>query len=204
MSSGAEDIIDYEEGLMIADRYEELYDKCITEDERNELYWKTLKEAILKKYELANNRLNYSKEDPKDYGFLNEDYSIDDFIQDYLYNPPEYIKEKKDLKYGQFDFNIFRIPDYYTFDYLDINNKDFDKLSNAYAAAKNSVLKAAYKSASGKKTFVWTIDEFAAKSEKVLASKDNYFLITKNPIDMAKILVLEGNASASDIFQKKV
>ena len=122
------DIIDYEEGLMIADRYEELYDKCITEDERNELYWKTLKEAILKKYELANNRLNYSKEDPKDYGFLNEDYSIDDFIQDYLYNPPEYIKEKKDLKYGQFDFNIFRIPDYYTFDYLDINNKDFDKL----------------------------------------------------------------------------
>ena len=60
------------------------------------------------------------------------------------------------------------------------------------AAAKNSVLKAAYKSASGKKTFVWTIDEFAAKSEKVLASKDNYFLITKNPIDMAKILVEQG------------
>ncbi len=60
------------------------------------------------------------------------------------------------------------------------------------AAAKNSVLKAAYKSASGKKTFVWTIDEFAAKCGKVLASKDNYFLITKNPIDMAKILVEQG------------
>lgn len=56
-------------------------------------------------------------------------------------------------------------------------------------AAKNPVLKAAYKSASGKKTFVWTLEEFQAKCGKVLASKDNYFLITKNPIDMKKILV---------------
>lgn len=47
------------------------------------------------------------------------------------------------------------------------------------AAAKNPVLKAAYKSASGKKTFVWSVDEFKEKSAKVLASKDNYFLITK-------------------------
>lgn len=60
------------------------------------------------------------------------------------------------------------------------------------AAAKNSVLKAAYKSASGKKTFVWTLEEFKEKCAKVLASKDNYFLITKNPIDMAKILVEQG------------
>lgn len=57
------------------------------------------------------------------------------------------------------------------------------------AAAKNPVLKAAYKSASGKKTFVWTLEEFQAKCGKVIASKDNYFLITKNPIDMKKILV---------------
>lgn len=57
------------------------------------------------------------------------------------------------------------------------------------AAAKNPVLKAAYKSASGKKTFVWTLEEFQEKCGKVLASKDNYFLITKNPIDMKKILV---------------
>lgn len=57
------------------------------------------------------------------------------------------------------------------------------------AAAKNPVLKAAYKSASGKKTFVWTLEEFQAKCGKVLASKENYFLITKNPIDMKKILV---------------
>lgn len=59
-------------------------------------------------------------------------------------------------------------------------------------AAKNPVLKAAYKSASGKKTFVWGVEEFIQKSEKVLNSKDNYFLITKNPIEMKKILVDHG------------
>ena len=57
------------------------------------------------------------------------------------------------------------------------------------AAAKNPVLKQAYKSASDKKTFVWGVDEFIAKSAKVVASKDQYFLITKNPIDMKRILV---------------
>lgn len=62
----------------------------------------------------------------------------------------------------------------------------------ANAAAGNPVLKSAYKSASGKKTFVWTLDEFKEKCEKVLASKDRYFLITKNPVDMKKILVDQG------------
>jgi PTS system mannose-specific IIB component len=60
------------------------------------------------------------------------------------------------------------------------------------AAAKNPVLKRAYKSASDKKTFVWGVDEFIAKSAKVVASKDQYFLITKNPIDMKRILVDNG------------
>ena len=60
------------------------------------------------------------------------------------------------------------------------------------AAATTPVLKAAYKNARGKKTFVWTVDEFLRKSQKVLDSKDNYFLITKNPLDMEKILVEAG------------
>lgn len=57
------------------------------------------------------------------------------------------------------------------------------------AAANNSVLKAAYKSASGKKTFVWTMEDWKKKCQKVLDSDTRYFLITKNPIDMKKILV---------------
>ncbi len=60
------------------------------------------------------------------------------------------------------------------------------------AAAKNPVLKQAYKSASDKKTFVWAVNEFIEKAPKVIASKDQYFLITKNPVDMKKILVDAG------------
>ena len=59
-------------------------------------------------------------------------------------------------------------------------------------AASNPVLKAAYKSASGKKTFVWTMEEWRQKCQKVLDSKDRYFLITKNPVDKKKILVDQG------------
>ena len=57
------------------------------------------------------------------------------------------------------------------------------------AAANNSVLKAAYKSASGKKTFVWTMEDWTKKCTKLLYSDTRYFLITKNPIDMKNILV---------------
>lgn len=57
------------------------------------------------------------------------------------------------------------------------------------AAANNPVLKAAYKSASGKKTFVWTYEHWKLKCSKVLESDTRYFLITKEPILMSKILV---------------
>ena len=58
------------------------------------------------------------------------------------------------------------------------------------AAASNPVLKSAYKSAApDKKTFVWTMDHFKEKADTVLSSKSRYFLITKNPLDMAEILV---------------
>lgn len=59
-------------------------------------------------------------------------------------------------------------------------------------AATNKILKAAYKSAGedqGKKTFVWTTDHFKKVQNKVLSSKTRYFLITKSPQDMKKILV---------------
>lgn len=59
-------------------------------------------------------------------------------------------------------------------------------------AATNNVLKSAYKAASGKKTFVWSLADFKKKSQKVLDSDTKYFLITKNPVDMAKVLVDDG------------
>ncbi|MCK1160427.1 PTS system mannose/fructose/N-acetylgalactosamine-transporter subunit IIB [Streptococcus uberis] len=57
------------------------------------------------------------------------------------------------------------------------------------AAAANKVLTQAYKGASDKKTFVWSVDDFSKKSQKVLDSDTRYFVITKNPIDMKKLLV---------------
>ncbi|MFR4996638.1 MAG: PTS system mannose/fructose/N-acetylgalactosamine-transporter subunit IIB [Clostridium paraputrificum] len=59
-------------------------------------------------------------------------------------------------------------------------------------AANTPVLKAAYKNASGKKTFVWTLEQWRAKCQKVIESKDRYFLITKDPITMEEILVKDG------------
>lgn len=56
-------------------------------------------------------------------------------------------------------------------------------------AANNPVLREAYKAASDKKTFVWTMEHFSKVQDKVLNSKTKYFLITKNPQDMKKILV---------------
>ena len=56
-------------------------------------------------------------------------------------------------------------------------------------AANNPVLSAAYKNACDRKTFVWTMEAWQQKKEKVLASKDQYFLITKSPVDMAKVLL---------------
>lgn len=60
------------------------------------------------------------------------------------------------------------------------------------AAASNKVLTQAYKGASDKKTFVWSVDAFDKKSQKVLDSDTKYFVITKNPIDMKKLLVDQG------------
>ena len=59
-------------------------------------------------------------------------------------------------------------------------------------AANTPVLKAAYKNASSKKTFVWTLEQWRAKCQKVIESKDRYFLITKDPITMEEILVKDG------------
>ena len=42
------------------------------------------------------------------------------------------------------------------------------------------------------KTFVWTYEAWKEKNQKVLDSKDQYFLITKDPIQMKQILVDDG------------
>ena len=91
----------FEKAIEMANRYEELYQLCITEEEKYELYWKTLKD-------LFSEFNNFS-------------------LSDYIYNPPEFFISN-DLNYGEFDFNKWNYPSYYTYDYFDITNKDFDTI----------------------------------------------------------------------------
>lgn len=56
-------------------------------------------------------------------------------------------------------------------------------------AAGNPVLKSALKAAAGKKTFIWSREQFAKKMDEAVKSSKNYFVITKSPVTMAELLV---------------
>lgn len=56
-------------------------------------------------------------------------------------------------------------------------------------AASDKLIKSVLKAASQKKTFIFTFEEFEQKKQKMIDSEKKYFLITKNPVDMARILV---------------
>ena len=100
-SEGMEETETFLRAVDMANRYEELYKDCITEEERYELYWKTLKDLF-------------------------EEYDFP--LEEYIYNPPEFFVETGDRNYGEFEFNKQNFPSYYTFDYFDINNQDFDNI----------------------------------------------------------------------------
>lgn len=110
-------------GIKIAEKYDNDY-KDLTEKEQCQLYWDTLKLAIVSKYVEKINRL------------LDEENKITekDFIDEWIWNPPEYIKEDKNIednykhKYGQIEFNLSKLPPFITEDYLLLNTdriKDF-------------------------------------------------------------------------------
>lgn len=106
-------ILDFEKGVELANRYEELYDLCIDDYERYELYWKTLKEAILSQY--------------SDSTVFNEGgQDINDFIYNYIHQPPEFVIDNE-LNYGQFNFNKTIMPQWITEDYFDITTEDIEK-----------------------------------------------------------------------------
>lgn len=107
-----EPILDFEDGIRLADRYEELYDLCIDDYEKYELYWKTLKEAILYTYKDS----NVFKDEN---GNFNEQL-FDDFIYNYIHTPPEFIRKDSKLFYDQFNFNKTIMPQWFSNDYFEI------------------------------------------------------------------------------------
>lgn len=75
-------------GIEMANHYEEMYNECITDEERYEVYWKTLKDAILYKY----GTYEYPNDEAARQQF------IDDLTESYFNCPPEYIKINEDYK----------------------------------------------------------------------------------------------------------
>lgn len=112
-------LLDFEEGIRLADRYEELYELCITDYEKYELYWKTLKEAILDTYK---DSTVFEDEN----GDFDEDL-FNDFIYNYIHKPPEFVRKKSELNYDQFDFNKTIMPKWFTEDYFDITTENIGK-----------------------------------------------------------------------------
>lgn len=109
------DICSWEQGKEIANRYEEMLELCIDEDEKNELYWDTLFTHILSKYKEVNDTLSNK--------FFSDEYTYEDFCYDFIFNPPEYFRQSSKVEnYGDFVFNISRLPTFITEDYLDINS----------------------------------------------------------------------------------
>lgn len=109
--------LDFEEGIAFANRYEELYNECIYEEEKHELYWKTLRELLYKFYpiiELTCKQKTDSNTDPQEL--------IETFIDSYINHPSEYIgTDLRDLNYGEEVFNGYHLPSWYTQDYMEID-----------------------------------------------------------------------------------
>lgn len=109
---------EWQDSIEIANRYDELLSNCIYEEEKQELYWTTLKTVILENYREFITPFTTTKTE-----------TFDDFIYNYFYSPPEYIKEKTSIEhnYGDVDFNLSILPPYIADDYLQINaEKLFD------------------------------------------------------------------------------
>jgi hypothetical protein len=104
--------ISYEEGENFANRYEELYDLCVDDEEKYELYWKTLKTAILDVYKEKINNI--------------ENGDFNEFVYNYIHNPPEFINKNLNLLSNQEDFNFDMMPKWYTKDFLEINTNDIE------------------------------------------------------------------------------
>lgn len=106
-------LLDFEEGIRLANRYEELYELCIDDYERYELYWTTLKDSILYKYSDLS-------------VFTKDGQNIEDFIYNYIHRPPEFIRKNSDWNYGQFNFNKTLMPQWFTEDYFDITTENIN------------------------------------------------------------------------------
>lgn len=120
--------LSFEDGIKFANKYDELRSLCISKDEENELYWKTLREVIFKPYSkmriFTKKKL---KENEKDY-YQDEHISFEEFVDNFLYDPMEFIlgNSGEDLDYDEVKFNLYKYPEWITEDYFEIDQSLFE------------------------------------------------------------------------------
>ena len=113
--------LDFERGIEIANRYEELFAECATEEEEYELYWETLK-MLLKEFAPIIKKTQEDLHPTPPYSDDDVEELIDKFIDSYINNPPEYIgSDMRDLDYNQDIFNGYKLPEWITEDYMEID-----------------------------------------------------------------------------------
>lgn len=105
-----EEEYDYTEGDKLIEEYEQELVLCFTEEEKQELYWRTLKKLF---------KLGYERK-------LTGDLTWEDMFNLYIQNPKEYIYHSISSDWEL--FNVTKFPDYYTKDFLDIDIKKLSEL----------------------------------------------------------------------------
>lgn len=133
--------LNFEDGIEFANRYEELYNECVDDLEYYELYWKTLKELLYKFKPIFSAMLyeethhnnghevyfrKFDDELGQETGQLGSVKQVDEwielFINQYINQPLEYIgSDSRDLNYGEYIFNGYKIPEWITDDYMEID-----------------------------------------------------------------------------------
>lgn len=123
--------LDFERGIEFANRYDEMFSECIDEEEEYELYWETLKELLREYYPMMEKTC-------KDVGIVADEKhineQIDKFIDSYINHPVEYIGEDmRDLDYNAFVFNGYKMPQWMTDDYMEIDQMALSGVSTVKA-----------------------------------------------------------------------
>ena len=113
--------LDFERGIEFANRYEEMLSECVTEEEEYELYWKTLK-MLLEEFTPIIRKTNEDYHHTKSGSGWNLRKEIDKFIDSYINHPTEFINtDMRDLDYGNDIFNGYKMPEWMTDDYMEID-----------------------------------------------------------------------------------
>lgn len=142
----AYELLDFEEGIGFANRYEELYNECIDDMERYELYWDTLKKLLEKFYpifDLLRKRLaslTIGDDAPADFEkfdgtmtdltkVYDQDNYIENFINSYINHPQEFIgSDMRELNYNEVIFNGYKMPQWITEDYMEVDQKELSNV----------------------------------------------------------------------------